>query len=182
MKYTWFGAGYISNMYYKWIANYATYDFDQGGDFSFTEGRNMIMRAKGDADGKPRNQTGWRASCMYLWGTPEGGPCVLRPTPSRAADSPGTELLTNECVAGYEEDWRPIISTKSYCQNAWADEDNVIHGAGQASPLAECLGPFSAVDMTDVTERLNRHRTGWSNMFAFPWEISAYWNFTTRSD
>ena len=31
-KYTWFGAGYISNMYYKWIANHATYDNTGGGD------------------------------------------------------------------------------------------------------------------------------------------------------
>ena len=23
---------------------------------------------------------GWRASCMYLWDTPEGGPCFMRPT------------------------------------------------------------------------------------------------------
>ena len=31
-KYTWFGAGYISNMYYKWIANHPTYNFVRGGD------------------------------------------------------------------------------------------------------------------------------------------------------
>ena len=31
-KYTWFGAGYISNMYFKWIANHPTFDFDGGGD------------------------------------------------------------------------------------------------------------------------------------------------------
>ena len=35
VKYTWFGAGYISNMYYKWIANHPTYSFDRGGDLSF---------------------------------------------------------------------------------------------------------------------------------------------------
>lgn len=32
VKYTWFGAGYISNMYYKWIANHPTYNFVRGGD------------------------------------------------------------------------------------------------------------------------------------------------------
>ena len=35
VKYTWFGSGYISNMYYKWIANHPTYSFDRGGDLSF---------------------------------------------------------------------------------------------------------------------------------------------------
>ena len=41
-----------------------------------------------------------------------------------------------------------------------------------------CLRVF--VDQTDDTEKWLRHSTGWSNMFAFPWEVSAYWNFTTR--
>merc|ERR1711874_58763 len=45
-----------------------------------------------------------------------------------------------------------------------------------------CVGPFSAVDQTDTTEIANRHATGWSNMFAFPWEISSYWNFTTSRE
>ena len=39
VKYTWFGPGYISNMYYKWIANHPTYRFNQGGDLSFNRGR-----------------------------------------------------------------------------------------------------------------------------------------------
>ena len=58
LKYTWFGAGYISNMYYKWIANYATFDFEKGGDLSFNKGFNVRRYAKGDNEGKPRNQTG----------------------------------------------------------------------------------------------------------------------------
>ena len=29
MKYTWFGPGYISNMFYKWIANSDTYNMTQ---------------------------------------------------------------------------------------------------------------------------------------------------------
>ena len=48
--------------YYKWIANYATYDFDQGGDISFVTSSNDVgsfrMYAVGDKDGNPRNQTG----------------------------------------------------------------------------------------------------------------------------
>ena len=113
-KYTWFGPGYISSMYYKWIANQAIYDFEQGGDLSFKRGKNVIMRAKGDADGNPRNQTGWRASCMYSWNTPEGGPCLLRPSKSRSADSPDPTHETQDCVTGYNEDWSPILKTTTY--------------------------------------------------------------------
>ena len=60
VKYTWFGSGYISNMYYKWLANHATYDFEHGGDFSFDAsiGNNVHMVASGDAEGNPRKQTG----------------------------------------------------------------------------------------------------------------------------
>ena len=145
-------------------------------------GPDLIMRAKGDAEGKPRNQTGWRASCMMAWDTPEGGPCVLRPSGSNAADSPDTEHLTTECVEGYNTtNWRPIISTSTYgCENAWADENNIIYGAAYTSPLGECVGPFSTVDQTDTDERLKRHSTGWNNQFAFPWEIGAYWNISAR--
>ena len=61
VKYSWLGAGYISNMYYKWIANHATYDFEHGGDLSmdaFTANANIEMVAYGDSEGNPRKQTG----------------------------------------------------------------------------------------------------------------------------
>ena len=32
VKYTWFGGGYLSNMFYKMIANKPTYRFQRGGD------------------------------------------------------------------------------------------------------------------------------------------------------
>ena len=44
------------------IANYATFDFDKGGDLSFKDpdaAGPVFLRAKGDTEGKPRNQTGW---------------------------------------------------------------------------------------------------------------------------
>jgi len=31
----------------------------------------------------------------------------------------------------------------------------------------------------DTAERQLRHNTGWNNQFAFPWEVSSFWNFTT---
>ena len=140
------------------------------------------MFAKGDAEGNPRRQTGWRASCMYNWDTPEGGPCLLRPSGSNSADSPDPTHETYTCVLGIAEDGRPIMdSNTARCRNAWADDDNVIQGAGYQDALAECgATPYSEVDRTDEDEVKCRHATGWNNQFAFPWEVSAYWNFTTR--
>ena len=42
------------------------------------------------------------------------------------------------------------------------------------------MGPWS--ESLPEKDRQNRHNTGWSNQFALPWEVSAYWNFTTRQD
>ena len=36
---------------------------------------------------------GWRASCMYMWNTTEGGPCVLRPILPTAWDAPNPDQL-----------------------------------------------------------------------------------------
>jgi len=36
LKYTWFGPGYISNVYFKQLANKPLYDMGKGGDLSFT--------------------------------------------------------------------------------------------------------------------------------------------------
>lgn len=46
-----------------------------------------------------------------------------------------------------------------------------------------CRVPLQAVcpDAEAASDPWLRHNTGWSNMFAFPWEISAYYDFTTRS-
>lgn len=35
VKYTWVGPGYLSNVYYKMIANRPMYRMDRGGDMSF---------------------------------------------------------------------------------------------------------------------------------------------------
>ena len=64
------GAGYISNMYYKWIANHATYDFEHGGDLSFDAfiaNSNIEMVAYGDSEGKPRNQTGMFKTFLQIY-------------------------------------------------------------------------------------------------------------------
>ena len=69
VKYTWFGPGYLSNMYFKWIANKPRYFNDQGGDLSFNAGNEqeagdgktttVFRSATGDANGDPVAMTGW---------------------------------------------------------------------------------------------------------------------------
>ena len=190
VKYTWFGSGYISNMYYKWIANYATFEMPKkggGGDLSFKDKNmpgldNVNLHAKGDTDGNPRNQTGWRASCMYSWDTIEGGPCVLRPVTDKAPDGPDPYHFTFHCVEGYDQDWKPILKTDRMCSAAWADENNIIHGAKYEGPWSEdyIIGGFNASLPMTPLEIATRHAVGWNNQFAFPWEVGAYWNLTTR--
>ena len=66
MKYTWFGVGYLSNMYFKFIANHPTYQTymngvgQTGGDLSFGQRCNTVGKlAVGDADGNPMKMSGW---------------------------------------------------------------------------------------------------------------------------
>merc|ERR1711972_667362 len=97
----------------------------------------------GDANGNPQPYTGWRASCMYLWNTTEGGPCFMRPTHSNAFDAPSKDFHTVECVDSVDGNSKPVMRNTKQCADAWADENNII---------------------------------------AFPWEISAAWDFTTRTE
>ena len=62
LKYTWFGPGYISNVYFKMIANHPMFSLDNGGDLSMSacsgDGsvRNFTL---GSVEGKPLKMTGW---------------------------------------------------------------------------------------------------------------------------
>ena len=64
LKYTWFGPGYISNMYFKMIANHPMYrGRPQGGDLAFTACQEIpvpiVNVAVGGTDGEPVEMTGW---------------------------------------------------------------------------------------------------------------------------
>ena len=67
LKYTWFGPGYISNVYFKMIAGTPMYlPMQNGGDLSFMscttdDGQKVPIRDKavGDLDGNPVVRTGW---------------------------------------------------------------------------------------------------------------------------
>jgi len=176
LKYTWFGSGYISNMYFKMIANKPTYRFQRGGDLSFGQGVNIWETAQGDNDGNPVAQRGWRASCMYAWNTTEGGPCVLRPSGALAADSPNPDKITHsKCIKEIDSNGKCVPNTAySWCKNVWCDENLVEHNAGYDGALAEVVGSWTE----DASDKQNRHNTGWDNRFAFPYEIGLYWNFT----
>ena len=95
IKYTWFGPGYISNVYFKRLANKPTYlvgtgmvgsndlmksvnlHLTGGGDLSFLScdvdaiesetGKALVRNiAIGDQNGKPVAQTGWYAAWSLL--------------------------------------------------------------------------------------------------------------------
>ena len=44
-----------------------------------------------------------RASCGYVWNTPESGPCMLRPISSSCPDNPvwdqNTQILSDNCYS-----------------------------------------------------------------------------------
>jgi len=136
---------------------------------------NIFQTAVGDPDGNPVAQTGWRASCMMMWNTTEGGPCVLRPTPSNAFDSPNSDkMAVHNCVKGLDKKGKCIIRNTKQCKNVWCDERNVQHGAKLAAVDPEVVGPWKE----DLPDKKYRHGSGWNNQFGFPWEIGLYWNFT----
>ena len=81
VKYTWVGPGYLSNVYYKMIANKPMYRNDRGGDLSFGQvhtilfienysilpsfirtasgSAKILASAKGDPNGNPVPIFGW---------------------------------------------------------------------------------------------------------------------------
>jgi len=188
LKYTWMGAGYISNMFFKQLANKPMYFMGKGGDLSFTscgEPLPIYNVAIGDADGNPQAYTGWRTSCMYLWNATHGGPCVLRPTHFNSNDSPFTgNFLKKGCVEGInEEDGSCVIASSRRCGSVYCDEKGVLHGSGRGdveSRLSSSTGAYS--EDLPMNERGNRHNNAFSNQFAFPWEVGMMYNFTVGGD
>ena len=83
---------------------------------------------------------------MMAWDTPEGGPCVLRPTPNRAADAPDPTHTLNDCALPLDQwgdDLKPVASTSSKCAGASFDENNILRGSGYLPPMAEIKTPYS---------------------------------------
>lgn len=179
VKYTWVGPGYLSNVYYKMIANKPMYRNDRGGDLSFgtaAGSAEILASAKGDPEGNPVPIFGWRASCMAHWNTSEGGPCFLRPTKASAADSPNPDKMAfPHCVKEVNSTGQCVID-EAYgrCKDVWCDENNVEHGAGLQTVDPLITTPWHP----NASDAMARHVQGWSNQFAFPWEVGMFWNFS----
>ena len=110
-----------------------------------------------------------RASCMAHWNTTEGGPCFLRPTKASATDSPNPDKMAfPHCVKEVDSTGQCVID-QAYgrCKDVWCDENNVEHGAGlqTVDPLIDT--PWHP----NASDAMARHVQGWSNQFAFPWEV-----------
>jgi len=205
-KYTWFGSGYLGNMYFKMIANHPTYKQNQeGGDLTLTscEGNSALENrniAVGGTDGKPMPMTGWRASCGYVWDTPEGGPCVLRPVLTNCPDNPHWDdpqtTLSSECYSDIDkETGEPSFGKygKKLCKDAefvtttteTGYEFNLLKGgkAETARDLKYDDKYWKEPNLDNWNDLAKKTQTNiqvcaWSNQFAFPWEIGMYWNLT----
>ena len=117
-----------------------------------------------------------RVSCFYLWDTPEGGPCLLRPVPTDSFDSPAKGLIQRQsCVDGVDTDRKCVIGKS--CKGAYCDEKNILHNGKIETIRSEAVGPWKE-DMSK-DELQSRKAQGWENQFGFPWEIGMYWKFTT---
>ena len=63
----------------------------------------------------------------------------MRPTHSNAFDAPSKDFHTVECVDTVDENSKPVMLNIKPCADAWADEDNIIHGAPYGNVLPEFL-------------------------------------------
>ena len=164
-KYVWFSTPYLSNMYYKMIANRPTYKADRGGDIMFVDGGQdgptFFPNSFGTTEGKPIASRGWRLSCMDLWDTPDKGPCFFRPTGVASAENPaliqGIKSVQTSCAKGTDENGDTIVSTRTACDGVTFDKNGIqFGGKGRGA---------------------SRQETGWSNQFALAYEIGLYRKF-----
>ena len=100
----------------------------------------------------------------------------MRPTPATAADAPNpNKIAFNQCVTKVENG-ECVMNTKDrLCKNAYCDENLVVRGAGLEGASRAVSGPW--VDNQSPFDIAMRHSQGWSNQFAFPWEIGMYYSF-----
>lgn len=208
-KYTWFGSGYLGNMFFRMIADKPIYRMmKRGGDLAFLEcigqtGSKLENRniAVGDPQGNPIPQTSWRASCMYVWNTTEGGPCMLRPINPKCPDSqhwldPDT-TLSHECLTYNDpitdepiinrEGWRAGICPDAYFNSTTTKTgyqfNLLMSGRKEGQWNLDLDNPFwedvsdASYDTLSVNAQRLIHACNWNNQFAFPWEIGMYWDF-----
>ena len=100
----------------------------------------------------------------------------MRPTKATASDAPNPDKMAyNQCVTEIDSNGQCVINTKDrLCKNAYCDENLVVHGSELEGAMRPVSGPWTGKNPADIAAR---HNQGWSNQFAFPWEIGLYWNF-----
>jgi len=195
-------------MYFRMIADKPIYKMmNVGGDLAFTaciqgSGQDLTNRniAVGDPEGNPIPQTSWRASCMYVWNTTEGGPCVLRPINPICPDSlhwqDSDTTLSSECwtynAPITDEPTFKVPYGKNACPDGYFKTTTTETGyqfnllmSGKAqkpynldydNPFWEDVSDASYDTLSSATKR-RISACSWSNQFAFPWEIGMYWDF-----
>merc|ERR1711981_353679 len=167
-KYNWVGSGpYLSNMYYKILANKPTYDIRHsvGFDMKSNNEHNLYPYSVGDKDGNPVPMWGLRVSCSDCWNTSQswaGGPCHWRPTMNTAPDAPNRDIVMTTCYGGLDENSERIKDEgKKQCR-----ESNITftkEGIQLGNP-----GPVH------ISQKAN---AGWSNMFVLNFEAGMYKKF-----
>ena len=102
------------------------------------------------------------------------GVCLFRPSDD-CWDTPNPSgYVNNDCITKVDCDGKCIINTKK-CPDAYCDENNIVHATKtHMKKLKKLVGRY----VDDPKSAAARHVCGWSNEFAFPFELGMYWNFT----
>ena len=170
-KYVWFGSSaYLSNMYYKMLANRPTYDVrgSIGFDMKSNNGEhNLRPYSIGDANGKPVAMWSMRVSCSDCWNTTQtwaGGPCTWRASTTSAPDIHDTlaASVRTDCFGGYDDNGKRTVRTDGYakkCKDVTYTPEGIQVG-----------------DPGQVWQD-NGKTGGWSNMFMLNYEGGLYKKF-----
>ena len=112
-----------------------------------------------------------------MWNTTEGGPCLFRPIDPSCGDSPNNLQYSEDCVETIDADGICQLYDKKGCDTTICDENYIVSNPKTKNEKdAPITTPFS--DDFKFKEKQKRHRCGWNNAFAFPWEIGLYYNFS----
>lgn len=170
-KYTWLGSGpYLSNIYYKILANRPTYHHGGSVGFDMKSGQdhNLHPFSVGDANGDPVAMWGLRVSCSDCWNTTQswaGGPCHWRPTMPSADDCPNREKIMKECYGNWENGQR---QTKT--SGTWARLCKDVHFSPEGIQIGSSPGSINIDTSSSGTG-------GWSNMLMLNYEAGMYKKF-----
>lgn len=171
-KYTWLGSGaYLSNMYYKMLANRPTYEIGGASGFDMKANKdiphNLHPFSIGDANGKPVAMWSMRVSCSDCWNTSQswaGGPCTWRPSHPNSPDVHDTlaSPVRWNCFGGFDDNGKRIT------EKGWGKKCKDVTYTPEGIQVGD----------SGQTWNNNQHETGgWSNMFMLNYEGGLYKKF-----